>query len=98
MARCEYSCAYLLPIAHTRLRVHRAPGIPHALCFQGGCFWQTSGASRREIAEMCLRHCERSEASSTVIPGRCEASNPESRDSPMCNCTSEVWCWRTIPE
>ena len=34
----------------------------------------------------------------TVIPGRCEASNydvllhiGESRDSPMCNCTSEVW-------
>jgi hypothetical protein len=26
-----------------------------------------------------------------VIPGRCEAPNPESRDSPMCNCTSEVW-------
>jgi len=26
-----------------------------------------------------------------VIPGRCEASNPESRDSLMCNCTSEVW-------
>src|SRR5258706_3997023 len=25
-----------------------------------------------------------------VIPGRCEASNPESRDSPMCNCTPEV--------
>src|SRR5664279_3605168 len=25
-----------------------------------------------------------------VIPGRCKASNPESRDSPMCNCTSEV--------
>jgi len=23
-----------------------------------------------------------------VIPGRCEASNPEPRDSPMCNCTS----------
>jgi hypothetical protein len=29
---------------------------------------------------------------SAVIPGRCEASNPESRDSPMCNCTSGVWC------
>src|SRR5260370_39317189 len=40
--------------------------------------------------------------SNTVIPGRCQrvrplagpmtgsASNPESRDSPMCNCTSEV--------
>src|ERR1700704_3257604 len=26
----------------------------------------------------------------TVIPRRCKASNPESRDSPMCNCTSEV--------
>jgi hypothetical protein len=31
VARCEYSCAYSLPHAHTRLRVHRAPGIPHAL-------------------------------------------------------------------
>src|SRR5450432_2846640 len=28
---------------------------------------------------------------SVVIPGRREASNPESRDSPMCKCTSEVW-------
>src|ERR1700732_3981174 len=27
----------------------------------------------------------------TVIPGRCGASNPESRDSPMRNCASEVW-------
>ncbi|SHI00660.1 hypothetical protein SAMN05443248_7444 [Bradyrhizobium erythrophlei] len=35
MARCEYSCAYLLPHAHTRLRVHRAPGIPHALWSRG---------------------------------------------------------------
>jgi hypothetical protein len=54
MARCEYSCAYLLPIAHTRLRVHRAPGIPHALWFQGVKFMQTSGASRREIAGVYL--------------------------------------------
>ena len=54
MARCEYSCAYLLPIAHTRLRVHRAPGIPHALCFQGGSYWQTSDALRRENADVCL--------------------------------------------
>jgi hypothetical protein len=30
--RCEYSCAYLLPYAHTRLRVRLAPGIPCALC------------------------------------------------------------------
>src|SRR3984957_11209005 len=54
MARCEYSCAYLLPIAHTRLRVHRAPGIPPPLCFQGGDYWQTSGVSRREIANVYL--------------------------------------------
>src|SRR5882724_11027506 len=27
----------------------------------------------------------------SVIPGQCEASNPESRDSPMRNCASEVW-------
>ena len=33
-----------------------------------------------------------------VIPGRCEASNPESRDSPMRNCASEVWCRRSIPD
>jgi hypothetical protein len=26
------------------------------------------------------------------------ASNPESRDSPMRNCASEIWCSRTIPE
>ena len=29
--------------------------------------------------------------SAAVIPGRVENANPESRDSPMCNCTSEVW-------
>src|ERR1700692_735326 len=28
---------------------------------------------------------------SSVIPGRVEDANPESRNSPMCNCTSEVW-------
>jgi hypothetical protein len=33
-----------------------------------------------------------------VIPGRCEASVPESRDSPVRNCATEVWCQRTIPE
>src|SRR6202795_3820374 len=31
------------------------------------------------------------ETLSAVIPGRREAANPESRDAPMCNCTSEVW-------
>src|SRR5256885_5760945 len=27
----------------------------------------------------------------TVIPGRLASANPESRDSPMRNCASEVW-------
>jgi hypothetical protein len=29
-------------------------------------------------------------SSVAVIPGRIEDANPESRDSPMCHCTSEV--------
>src|SRR5207245_8510697 len=36
-------------------------------------------------------HCKHEALSFAVIPGRCEASNPESRDSPMRNCASEVW-------
>jgi hypothetical protein len=39
-------------ILHARLRVRRAPGIPHALW--GGWFMHNSGASRREIAESYL--------------------------------------------
>jgi hypothetical protein len=43
----------------TRLRVQRAPGIPRALLkgravpSLGRKFWQSSGVSRREIAELC---------------------------------------------
>ena len=44
--RCEYSCAFFDYHAHTRLRVHWAPGIPHAL--SGGSFCNDSGASRGE--------------------------------------------------
>src|SRR5258705_11192879 len=39
---------------HARLRVHWAPGIPHALCFQGASFMHTSGASRRGNADLCF--------------------------------------------
>jgi hypothetical protein len=36
---------------HMRSRVQRAPGLPCALYSYGGVeAWQTSGASRREIA------------------------------------------------
>jgi hypothetical protein len=44
-----------LPPAHTRLRVHWAPGIPRALLFEGrGNFCQSSGATRDEYADACL--------------------------------------------
>jgi hypothetical protein len=39
---------------HTRPRVQRAPGIPHALCFMGERFMHDSGASRREIVKVCI--------------------------------------------
>jgi hypothetical protein len=51
--RCEYSCAFELPYAHTRLRVHWAPGIPHAL--RGGSGTHNSGASRRGMFLAVLR-------------------------------------------
>jgi hypothetical protein len=51
--RCEYSCAFELPTSHTRLRVHWAPGIPHALFLLGGMFKHNSGASRRGNAKLC---------------------------------------------
>ena len=56
VTRCEYSCAYLLPHAHTRLRVHRAPGIPHALCFRRARNSRTTRAkSRRGNADPRLK-------------------------------------------
>jgi hypothetical protein len=33
-----------------------------------------------------------SDNAAPVIPGHREAMSPESKDSPMCNGTSEVWC------
>jgi hypothetical protein len=39
---------------HARLRVHWAPGIPHALCFQGEGFMHDSGDQRRGNADPCL--------------------------------------------
>ena len=51
--RCEYSCAFCTTTSHTRLRVHWAPGIPHAL-FWGRRFLHNPGASRRGKAESRL--------------------------------------------
>jgi hypothetical protein len=40
---------------HARLRVRRAPGIPHALCFRGEWIMRNSGAPRREVGKVRLR-------------------------------------------
>src|SRR5258706_8009637 len=47
---------------------------------------QTKGGSQDAAAPKKI-----SSKNHHVIPGRREASNPESRDSPMRNCASEVW-------
>ena len=55
----------LLCTLHTRPRVQRASGIPCALfVFEGERYLQTSGATRRGIADVRLkisRHCEERE-------------------------------------
>jgi hypothetical protein len=44
----------VLSTLHARLRVHRRPAFPTPSDFWGGDFLHTSGASRRENAEVCL--------------------------------------------
>ncbi len=56
-------CLLLLPL-HTRRRVHRAPGIPHALL--GRRFLQDSDALRREIASSYLAVIARSESDEAI--------------------------------
>jgi len=46
------SCAFYF--LHARLRVHRAPGIPCALCFGPNESSTTRAFSRGEIAEVCV--------------------------------------------
>ena len=46
-------------ISHARLRVHWAPGIPHALCFSGRRLHAQLGRSApRERGGVSQRHCE----------------------------------------
>jgi hypothetical protein len=47
------------------------------------------GATASTVAQRAK--AEATKQSRLVIRGRCEASDPESRDSPMRNCASEVW-------
>jgi hypothetical protein len=53
---------------HTRLRAHRAPGIPCALCYLGERFCKTSGDQRRGNAKLrLLAVIARSEAMLSLI-------------------------------
>src|ERR1700676_2826628 len=55
--RCDLTnaCAFYNTHCTRGYRAHRAPGIPCALCLErAGIHWQTSGASRRDNAKVCL--------------------------------------------
>jgi len=74
--RCEYSCAFYTTTSHTRLRVHWAPGIPHAL-FRGGNLINTSGAicvARSQRCAWCVHSMRRysrfTRASRAALPRR----------------------------
>ena len=72
------SCAFYT--LRTRLRVHWAPGIPRARCFQGGKFMHNSGASRRGNAESYLDVIARSDLSAAVQ--RAEGGSDEAIHTP----------------
>jgi hypothetical protein len=63
-------------ILHARLRVRRAPGIPHALW--GGWFSHDSGASRRETVESYLSVIARSDLSAVAQRAKAEATKQSS--------------------
>src|ERR1700736_2270460 len=63
-----HSCA--TNTLHTRLRVQRAPGSPHALFFQCQSFTHAPGAVRRgseRVSEWAGRHCEERKRQSNPI-------------------------------
>jgi hypothetical protein len=76
----------VLPLqVHTRPRVQRAPGIPHALHgARVSCTTRARGAAgRKRVPGMSAGFDVIAATKSnpdSVNPGRCEASNPESRD------------------
>jgi hypothetical protein len=67
----------LLQLSHARLRVHRAPGIPHAL-HRAEPTRTTRAHPRRENADSHAPIVANSSTIQAVIPGRCAASSPES--------------------
>src|SRR6266481_6564391 len=81
------SCAFYQYKVHTRLRVQRAPGIPHAL-LGGGDLMHDSGAPRREIANACLRGPSQSRLRHS---GAMRSIEPGISRFPDAQCASEVW-------
>jgi hypothetical protein len=69
--------------SHARLRVHWAPGIPHALCFPGRKIHAHLGRIAPRECGFVFRRQLRAERSnlSFVIPGWSEGPGPEYRDS-----------------
>src|SRR5260370_33891988 len=75
------------------MRVRRPHLQPSSAAKADEPVFQRRLVSNREAAAYWIARFSRAMTAAMerlVIPGRCEASNPESRDSPMCNCTSEV--------
>ena len=56
--RCEYSCAFLTTISHTRLRVHWAPGIPARPLFEGRKVSSTPRAHCAARSRSCIYSSE----------------------------------------
>jgi hypothetical protein len=69
--------------------VHWAPGIPHALVFQGGDFMHNSGASRRGNAELYLDVIARSQR---VRPSAGPMINSAMKQSILSSC-GEMDCF-----
>jgi len=76
--RCEYSSAYSLPPAHSRLRVHWAPGIPRALVFKGREFPSESRARRAaERRSMSVIAWDAAAPSTVIVRESGRSSIPE---------------------
>src|SRR5229473_3250708 len=84
-----YSCAFYQFKAHTRPRVRRAPGIPHALCFLGRKrTMHNSGALRRGNAKLHLKPAVR--RASAVRPPRVPRVAVVKQDMPLPNAPIDI--------
>jgi hypothetical protein len=71
---------HFYPFLPTRLRAHRAPGIPCALSFEGQRFWQTSRENTRrdrEAVSTSFRDGPKDQTRNLEIPGSMLRIAPE---------------------